>query len=1282
MPKLLAILHEDRSERRLPTLKVLHALEVFDLHLQDHLHLVIPTLLRLCELHDAPAHARMRCVWLVGRLGERLDHREWASQLVHGMIRVLRLANPEERPRVMASLVTVLRSLGPGFAVFAGPVQAELKRLRVSSAAFEELVAPLRPSRASSSNGGASQAGAAAWSHGGFSDGGIEGDGGSSLAGGGIGGGWGMSRGLTNGSLGAGGGGHTARGEPPGVPFAIIEDRLAHSTPSSTFSDHSSSSGSVRRPSHESGGASAGGGGGGGGGFGGSGGSGGGGHDFGAGGSGHAGGGGTASARGGSSRHGREPAMAGDSDRGLCEWDWGTEGDPDHVALGLVPVRRGRAGPSAQGMAAGGDAGAAAELPASYPAHHPGAVSTPKAGGGGLQRLKSTWEATQQNTRADWYEWMRRLSVEMLRESPSAPLRACSALAEAYPPLARELFNAAFLSCWSHLGDESGYYHSSLVAALETALDTENMSLEVLQTLLNLAEFMELADRPLPIDVRKLGALAEKCHAYAKALHYREIEFANFPNLTPSAAEGTVEALISINNHLQQPEAAKGILTYARQTYQVELKESWYEKLQRWSDACAAYERKQSEDPTNLTWRLGRMRCHRALGDWETLGELARETWDSPTLGLHNDATSRAEVARLAAAAAWNLRQWGPMATYSASMPDGTVETCLVRAVVSVHEGRFSAAQVCIDDARRLLDSEFTALVGESYHRAYRIMIEVLQLAELEEIIAHRQRPSDLPMPLLTRMWQERIEAAQRDADVWQAILSVRYLAVPPANDTRTWLKFCSLCRKAGRSSLSRKLLSQLLVDGRSSPAAGGDGGSAASSLAADADLNVRLNLSMGLGGSRSADDPFLRARPEVAFAYFKQLWADGSRYDALERMRVFAREAVSPMSEVDLVLAAKAWLKLGEWQRALLDNSLGDAAKMQVVVQSLQRATELNPTSYKAWHAWAMINFEAVSLYQDFKYVVPSIAGFVRSISLGRGQALQDTLRLLTMWFKYGASEAVDEAVSRGFQLIPVEMWLDVTPQIIARIHTGIQRVRSSVHTLLNLVAKAHPQGLIYPLTVASKSLSQPRSSAARAVLAQMRKQSDQLVEQAALVSVELIRTSILWHEMWHGALEEASRLYFGAQDVDGMLATLEPLHVMLQHGPETMRESSFVQAFGGEMEQAYEHCQRYRQLQDRAELHAAWDIYYNVFRRISKQIAKLTVLELQHVSPKLLEAKHLELAVPGTYQAGQPVTRIHSFARSMTVIASKQRPRKLTLSGSDGSKHAFLLKGHEDLR
>ena len=75
-----------------------------------------------------------------------------------------------------------------------------------------------------------------------------------------------------------------------------------------------------------------------------------------------------------------------------------------------------------------------------------------------------------------------------------------------------------------------------------------------------------------------MGALADKCAAFAKALHYKEIEFQTSPATT-------CEALISINNQLDLPEAAVGILLYAQQNYDIELKESWYEKLQRWDQA-------------------------------------------------------------------------------------------------------------------------------------------------------------------------------------------------------------------------------------------------------------------------------------------------------------------------------------------------------------------------------------------------------------------------------------------------------------------------------------------------------------------------------------------------------------------------------------------------------------------------------------------------------------------------------------------------------------------------
>lgn len=62
------------------------------------------------------------------------------------------------------------------------------------------------------------------------------------------------------------------------------------------------------------------------------------------------------------------------------------------------------------------------------------------------------------------------------------------------------------------------------------------------------------------------------------------------------------------------------------------------------------------------------------------------------------------------------------------------------------------------------------------------------------------------------------------------------------------------------------------------------------------------------------------------------------------------------------------------------------------------------------------------------------------------------------------------------------------------------------------------------------------------------MREHSLVIIEQALLVSHELIRVAILWHELWHEGLEEASRLYFTDHNPMGMIAFLEPLHDMLE--------------------------------------------------------------------------------------------------------------------------------------
>lgn len=75
-----------------------------------------------------------------------------------------------------------------------------------------------------------------------------------------------------------------------------------------------------------------------------------------------------------------------------------------------------------------------------------------------------------------------------------------------------------------------------------------------------------------------------------------------------------------------------------------------------------------------------------------------------------------------------------------------------------------------------------------------------------------------------------------------------------------------------------------------------------------------------------------------------------------------------------------------------------------------------------------------------------------------------QDILRLLTLWFYHGASRDVQDALQKGFDSVPVETWLAVLPQIIARIHSNTPAVRTLIQSLLVRIGRSHPQVFCLP--------------------------------------------------------------------------------------------------------------------------------------------------------------------------------------------------------------------------
>lgn len=896
--------------------------------------------------------------------------------------------------------------------------------------------------------------------------------------------------------------------------------------------------------------------------------------------------------------------------------------------------------------------------------------------------LKAAWESSlRNNTKEDWQDWIARLSKELLKQSPSHAIRACAGLASDYHPLAKDLFNSSFASCWSELYSQ---HQEELIESFCIALSSPNNPPEIHQILLNLAEFMEHDDKSLPIAITTLGQYAQRCHAYAKALHYKELEFYEEPT-TP-----TIEALISINNQLQQSDAAVGILKHAQLHHDLQLKETWHEKLQRWDDALKAYNERAKLEPDNMEVVMGKMRCLHALGEWEQLSELAQSKWNTSTNEIQRG------VAPLAAAAAWGLGQWDRMGSYIKVMKSESPDKAFFSAILSLHRNNFEDASNHILNARDLLVTEITALVSESYNRAYGVVVRVQMLAELEEIIKYKCLPQGSEKrALMRKTWNTRLLGCQRNVDIWQRMLKVRALVIKPKQDMEMWIKFANLCRKSGRFNLAEKSLNSLLEEGL-------------------------------------PENPS-RAPPQVVYAQLKYMWAKGQRKEALRHLVDFTTRMSQDLglNPNDLItqpipldgpgipkhveeytkLLARCFLKQGEWQIVLNTNWRTETS--EIILGAFLLATHFDDKWYKAWHNWALANFEVISLYtqsnraelpnvmeQDEtpekhvqqlqmismevvqRHVIPSIQGFFHSIALSNSNSLQDTLRLLTLWFKFGGIPEAAQAITDGFNMVKIDNWLQVVPQLISRIHQPNQIVSRSLLGLLTELGRAHPQALVYPLAVAVTSESVGRKKAALSIIEKMRIHSPSLVEQSELVSHELIRVAVLWLEQWHEGLEDASRLFFGDHNAEKMFEVLDPLHKMLQKGPETMREASFNNAFGRELADAYEWVLNYRRTKDITNLNQAWDVYYNVFRRIGRQLNQLQSLELLYVSPKLEEANNLELVVPGKYQPGKPIVRIMKFDPTFSIYSSKQRPRKLSCRGSDGKEYRYLLKGHEDIR
>jgi len=126
------------------------------------------------------------------------------------------------------------------------------------------------------------------------------------------------------------------------------------------------------------------------------------------------------------------------------------------------------------------------------------------------------------------------------------------------------------------------------------------------------------------------------------------------------------------------------------------------------------------------------------------------------------------------------------------------------------------------------MEGRFTALMSESYKRAYPSMVTAQTLAEMEEIIAYmkledraasdvhrheanKQDPKDSRKRLL-EVWRKRLAGCRVDAEVHSSIVAVRSLVLGPIDDVESIVTLSSLSRQAHCYKLAERVLCKPLL--------------------------------------------------------------------------------------------------------------------------------------------------------------------------------------------------------------------------------------------------------------------------------------------------------------------------------------------------------------------------------------------------------------------------------------------------------------------------------------
>jgi serine/threonine-protein kinase ATR len=725
----------------------------------------------------------------------------------------------------------------------------------------------------------------------------------------------------------------------------------------------------------------------------------------------------------------------------------------------------------------------------------------------------------------------------------------------------------------------------------------------------------------IPADV--ISQRAIECKSYARALFHWEQHIrasANVVNPEENEDDARLERLQEIYAQIDEPDGIEGISSQLH-VLNIDQQVLEHRKAGRWTAAQSWYELQLNDAPDDPDIQVNLMQCLKESGQHEVLLHHFDGLDTSQSLPF---------VLPYAVESAWVSGRWDRLISYVglANKQSGNFDIGIARLLLSVLDKDRNLFDSLLEEVYRNTAGSLSMNSIGSLQTSHDTMLKLHVLTDLRQISDAREEDKSEVLVSL----QSRLNVLGSYVGDKQYLLGVRRAAMQITGNyagediASEWLASARLARKADSTTQAFNAILR------------------ASTLGEKSATIEQAKLTWKEGHHRKAIQTLEGAIESKAFATHDSIPEEGPT--------TLSKEQLQEQNHV----AAKAYGLLGKWLDA------AGQTQSEEITKTFRKATEY----YKRWDkGWYLLGKHYNKILDSERnkpigkenqtYLTGEAAkvvidNYLRSLMAGSKYVFQTLPKVLTLWLELVSKSELPQDARRGNEKfhshnaaqrkrvidevnaqmkkyaadrLHASLLYTILPQMVARICNPNPTVYSILTTMVVKVVRAYPQQALWTLLAVVQSQSKDRAS-----------RGNTLIQKILEVSKKASKDS-------------------GTAELKTLISTGQRFSL------ELLRVSDFT--IEGKV----------------SRVSLTRDLGFN-----HKIAPSRLVVPVQAFLTATLPTTFDSTALKSVRVFSKEAVTITSFMDEAMVLASLQKPRKLTIRGSDGLMYGVLAKPKDDMR